>query len=428
MDHKNTLDDLSPKNITYRSRLAFSIISLIPLILMTYLSYKYIFPFLESKGDDILKISVISVITLSVFLSLFGYLFSQKDGARIIKAMVKTNKHLTTLFQVANSLSSTTHIDIILKEIIESSAMLLEGEASAIFLKKDGRLICRGVTGPLMNSNKGKEIVIPGGIYERVIQEKQTLIVNKLKNKELFDPSVNSLICSPLIYNDEAIGILEVFNKREEGDFDETDKRLLESLATQASISIKNSEFYDEQNNFSTHMLELLVTSMEENVAWEGHLHNVAKYCNFISRNLNLSESERKNIHFAALLHDIGMLKIDPMARGIPDEFQKHSLIGSEMIKPITIWKEIYPLVLYHHENFDGSGYPGKLKGDEIPLGARIIHVAEDYDTFTNEETYSGILSHEEALRELKKGSGSKYDPDIVKIFLEILKEQGALQ
>lgn len=444
MKPKNNLQDLTPENITYRSRLVFCIISLIPLISMTYLSYKYIFPFIESRGDDnTLKLSVISVIILSVFLSIFGYLFSQRDANRLIRTMGKTNKQLATLFHVANSLSSTVHLDIILKEILESSTKLVEGESGAIFIKEDGILNCREITGSAMNRSKGRGIPVAGGPYESVIQKKNSIVLNRatdsdeaefLSNErsifqtEWFDASVNSLICLPLIYNDEAIGILEVFNKKEKKGFDETDKKLLENLSVQASISIKNAEFYDEQNNFSIHMLELLVSAMEETVAWEGHLHNVARYCNFISRKLNLPESDRKNLHFAALLHDIGMLKIDPISRTVSGEFQKHPVIGSEMIKPITIWKEIYPLVLHHHENFDGSGYPEKLKGEEIPLGARIIHVAEAYDSFTNDETYSKVLSHDEASKELKKGAGTRYDPRVINAFLEILKEQEVQQ
>src|SRR3989338_2267159 len=434
-------EELTPENITYRSRLVFCVISIIPLVTMTYLSYKYVFPFLDSRGDDTLKISAISIIILSVFLSVFGYLFSQRDGNRTIKAMGRTNRQLATLFKVANSLSSTVHIDIILKEILESGTKLIEGESGTIFLRENGNLICREVAGSAKNRNKGKELPVNGSPYENVILKKDILIFNKTSDSgeinsfpagkfsdknDWFDDSVNSLICLPLIYNDEAIGILEVFNKKGKKGFDETDKKLLENLAVQASISIKNAEFYDNQNNFSIHMLELLVSAMEDNVAWEGHLHNVARYCNFISRKLNLPESERKNLHFAALLHDIGMLKIEPISRTVPEEFQKHPAIGSEMIKPITIWKKIHPIILHHHENFDGSGYPEKLKGEEIPIGARIIHVVEAYDTLTNEETYSGVLSRDEAMKELERCAGTKYDPKIINVFLAVLKEQEA--
>src|SRR3990167_7374159 len=88
-------EELTPENITYRSRLVFCVISIIPLVTMTYLSYKYVFPFLDSRGDDTLKISAISIIILSVFLSVFGYLFSQRDGNRTIKAMGRTNRQNT---------------------------------------------------------------------------------------------------------------------------------------------------------------------------------------------------------------------------------------------------------------------------------------------------------------------------------------------
>lgn len=149
-----------------------------------------------------------------------------------------------------------------------------------------------------------------------------------------------------------------------------------------------------------------------------------------IGKKLNLSENEMDNLKHAAMLHDLGKI-------GIPDEIllkkekltddeyaiiKKHPQTGAEIIRHLHFLKDVSPIVLYHHERFDGLGYCSGLKGKEIPLGARIIAIADVYQALTSDRPYRKAYSIEEALKILKDGSGTQFDPEIVKVFLEIIE------
>jgi len=150
-----------------------------------------------------------------------------------------------------------------------------------------------------------------------------------------------------------------------------------------------------------------------------GHAKRVAQYSNIIAKALNMSEDAQKKFYFAALLHDIGFLKIHSSDFFNKAELMQHPVVGYEMIKPINFYADIAPIILHHHERYDGHGYPARLKGDEIPLGARIISIAEAFDVMTSAMSYKIPVRFEDALDELRQNAGTQFDPDLVKIFLE---------
>jgi putative nucleotidyltransferase with HDIG domain len=155
----------------------------------------------------------------------------------------------------------------------------------------------------------------------------------------------------------------------------------------------------------------------------------VARLCNLISRQLGLDEETRREIHFAAMLHDIGFLKMRDVlvhtdAEGFKDMVKEHPVQGAQLIEPIMVWKDIAPLILHHHEHFDGTGYPQGLKQEEIPLGSRIICVAEVFDAMTNEKSYTVARNKAEAIAELETYSGTRYDSKVVTALVEVLEEE----
>jgi len=141
-------------------------------------------------------------------------------------------------------------------------------------------------------------------------------------------------------------------------------------------------------------------------------------------------------IRDAALLHDIGKI-------GIPgnilnktgaltfDEFdlvvKKHSAMGANIVKEVPFLNELYKLILHHHEHFDGSGYPSGLKGDAIPLEARLLHVADAFDAMTSDRPYRSSLGNKEAIRRIVADSGKHFDPAIVSVFLKVVERKGLL-
>jgi len=150
-----------------------------------------------------------------------------------------------------------------------------------------------------------------------------------------------------------------------------------------------------------------------------------------IAQKLSLPEEEIKSLKYAAILHDIGKIGVRGYILNNPnglttseyDQIKKHSIIGENIIQPIELLQPIRPLIRHHHEWYNGKGYPDGLSGENIPLGARILTVADAYDAMKSDRPYRKALSEEKAIQELKHGSGSQFDPQIIEVFLEILKQ-----
>lgn len=159
------------------------------------------------------------------------------------------------------------------------------------------------------------------------------------------------------------------------------------------------------------------------------HCEDIVALVTEIGKKLNLSEDEMENLKHAAMLHDLGKI-------GIPDEIllkkgklneeeyaviKRHPQIGAEIIRPIHFLQDIIPIILHHHEWFDGSGYVAGLKGKEIPLSSRIIAVADVYNALISDRPYRKAYSRLEAIEIIRQGSGTQFDPQIVEIFLQIV-------
>lgn len=157
-----------------------------------------------------------------------------------------------------------------------------------------------------------------------------------------------------------------------------------------------------------------------------GHSLNVSFYAKHICQQLNLSSSDCKNIALAGIFHDMGKIGVSETLLNKPgkladdewEEIKKHPVIGADIVAKIDTLQEVSDMIRYHHLHFDGTGYPGGLKGDAIPIGARIISVADSYDAMTSKRPYRLAMSAEEACRELQRCSGTQFDPWVVRAFL----------
>ncbi len=160
------------------------------------------------------------------------------------------------------------------------------------------------------------------------------------------------------------------------------------------------------------------------------HTERTVRYATEIARMLDLPKEEIDRIRQASVLHDLGkigisekiLLKRLKLSKGEFNELKKHPQIGADIIRPIQSLHDIIPLILYHHEHWDGKGYPNSLKGEEIPIGARIVAIADVYQALTSKRPYRKAYPKKEAIKIIKNNSGSQFDPRIVQAFLKILK------
>jgi diguanylate cyclase (GGDEF)-like protein len=160
------------------------------------------------------------------------------------------------------------------------------------------------------------------------------------------------------------------------------------------------------------------------------HAEDMISLVTQMGKKLNLSDKEIDDIKHAAILHDLGKVGIsdnilhkkEKLTKTEYEKIKKHPVIGAEIIRCIRFLKDVVPMVLYHHERYDGLGYVHGLKGEEIPLGARIIAVADVYQALISNRPYRKALSKEEALKIIQDDAGAKFDPKIVKVFIEIMR------
>jgi len=179
---------------------------------------------------------------------------------------------------------------------------------------------------------------------------------------------------------------------------------------------------------------KVLACTLEEKDPYtSGHSERVCYYSDFISKGLSLPAKDRTELQIASYLHDIGKI-------GISNRFinkkgtltstdwaiiKQHTKKSIELLGPLNLSPNIISYIQHHHERFDGTGYPDGLAGNQIPLGARIIAISDSYDSMTSDRPYRKLLSNGEAKNELLKFAGKQFDPDLVSIFLNVLKEMG---
>ena len=161
-----------------------------------------------------------------------------------------------------------------------------------------------------------------------------------------------------------------------------------------------------------------------------GHSQRVMEYSLLAGGNLSLSPEEMEILEYAGILHDIGKISIDSSILTKPsalndDEWEKieeHPTIGANLLRGISFLEKASDLVLYHHEKYDGKGYPTGLGGEQLPLGARIIAVADAFDSMTTDRSYRAAMPVDEAIKELHKCSGTQFCPVAVKAFTSALR------
>jgi putative nucleotidyltransferase with HDIG domain len=178
--------------------------------------------------------------------------------------------------------------------------------------------------------------------------------------------------------------------------------------------------------------IKALVSALEAKDSYtSGHSLRVAHYARLMGQKMNLSENDQYCLHLSAILHDIGKIGLpdDILKKGSGllqseyDTAKEHPLIGSKIVGNIDELHEVASIIRHHHERFDGSGYPDRLTGEGIPLLARILAIVDAYEAIVSIRTYQGEQSPAKAIMELRKNSGSQFDPDLVEIFSSLMQE-----
>jgi len=233
------------------------------------------------------------------------------------------------------------------------------------------------------------------------------------------------VMCLPIVHQSRTLGVvlLSEFRSEEREPADERRLRYAETLTHELAAAIVNMRLNDQMIRQIEESVFALAEAVDKKSAWTaGHSHRVARYARAFGEAMGLSAGDLDLLYRAGLLHDIGKIGtpgtiLNKEGQLLPDEYaelQRHPASGSEILSKISSFAPLIPIVRHHHEHFDGNGYPDGLAGEQIPLLARIVAVADAYDAMTSDRPYRAGMPHEEALRRLLSGAGSQFDPAIV--------------
>jgi response regulator RpfG family c-di-GMP phosphodiesterase len=247
-----------------------------------------------------------------------------------------------------------------------------------------------------------------------------------------------SYIGVPLMAKSKVNGVLEVF-ERSESKHDRDWYDFLEAFAHQASIAIDNAGLFDNLQKLNIEMASAYETTVE---AWAqtleirdttsvGHSRRVMEMSVKIASAMGMSGDAVSHLRRGVMMHDIGMLGIPESILLKPDQLtasewelvRQHPRIAYDLLSQISNWRQALDIPYFHHEKWDGSGYPQGLKKDVIPLGARICAVADVYDTLQMERSYRSAWNKDQAEKYIHAGAGSHFDPEVVRIFFALIKD-----
>ncbi len=221
--------------------------------------------------------------------------------------------------------------------------------------------------------------------------------------------------------------------KRGKGDtpFDAYDEEILSTIAEQAMIGIKNLQLYEEQQRIILGSIKSIVTLLDTRVPSEyTHSQYFSRLVTALGEQMHLDEKQIESINYASHLHDTGKVDI-PLAiltkttKLTPREYniiKQHPLTAAEILRPLQILKPAIPIIMHHHEKYNGTGYPSRLKKGQIPLGARIMAVADAFEAMVYGRPYRERMNIDNAIKEIKKKSGIQFDPKVVESFLKVIK------
>jgi PAS domain S-box-containing protein/putative nucleotidyltransferase with HDIG domain len=365
---------------------------------------------------------------------IFGIATDITEHKKTADHLSKMVKELSLLYQIGTELTSITNVDMLFLKILIHLNNTFGYERVGILTidETSGDLVIQAAERPFSKRVIKKRVKLNQGITGYVARTGKPYLTNDVSKDTRYlrlDRKTKSEVCVPLKIGEKVIGVINVESYKKNA-FDDDDVRILALIGNQAAVAFENSRLYKSLEASYLDTIKTLVLAMEaKDHDTRGHSERVRKYAIKIAEQLQLSDSQMSVLNYAGYLHDIGKIGIsdfilnkkEPLTKSEYKIIKKHPEIGHNMLKGVKHLYGVCKIIRSEHEKFDGSGYPDGLRNREIPVGARIIAVADAYDAMTTDRPYRKALPQKEAVRRLKAGAGTQFDPMVVRAFLEVL-------
>ncbi len=347
---------------------------------------------------------------------------------------------LHAIFEIDKAITSAIDLETVLQQIVQMSVGLMDAKISSIMLldEESEELVIAAAQGLSESYIRKGPIKVGESIAGRVILEGRPIAVYDIRQ----DPrhayaeqarleGLCSLLSVPLNLKDRVIGVLNIYTDEPHA-FTPHEINLFTSLASQAAIAIENARLFESLEEIYIEVITAMASAIDARDAYtHGHSQRVTEYAVAIAEEMGLSPAEVDIIRNASILHDVGKIGIKEEILKKPGrlseeerrEMEYHPFIGTKILHSVRLLEPVMPLVYHHHERYDGTGYPDGLRGEEIPLGARIISVADAFESMTSDRPYRKAMPVEEAMAELRYNAGRQFDPRVVEVFARLAEE-----
>jgi putative nucleotidyltransferase with HDIG domain len=378
---------------------------------------RYVLPF--HAQDDFAQASWVGACVSLAVLSLGVFLALRVITRRAVARMSADNRRLSVLLAASRELAGESHADATLGRLANHVSGLAPGASVAVLFTRDADK-------PLEPKQTGG--ALESGWWDARIEELRELAGEALASGSPAAGSADgrALVTLPLAVSSAGRGVITLA-----GSDDALAPDVLDAVSTvtgMANAALRRGDLEDAQRNFFAHVTDTLVSALDAHVVErEGHAMGVARIANRLGHALGLAPDRIERLHFAAMLHDIGLLKFEQQRHRDPRALRLHPSVGARMLARIRLWEPIAPIVLHHHEWWDGSGYPDGKAGEAIPLESRIVALADAVDAMRRPKVKRAApLTEPEIAEEVARGRETQFDPTLVDAFLE-LHERGEL-
>ncbi|MEA2375598.1 MAG: hypothetical protein QOD53_2061, partial [Thermoleophilaceae bacterium] len=351
----------------------------------------------------------------------------------------KRNRQLTLANALGARLSEMTGIDEILEAAVDelhrafgylTCAVIRPVGEDAIEPVAGRGAAFEGLSEPWRQSRNS-------GVIGRCLRERRTIVVGDTsRDPDYFAAettgSVRSELVSPIWVGSELWGAIDIQEEAAEA-FDETDARLIETVADQLGAALRSATLYEQLERAYIGTAEALAAALEAKDAHSpDHARSIVRNAEAIGELLGLDSAALRDVRYGAAFHDIGKIAVPestlnkpgPLSAEERTQAERHVVVGEQILQSVEFLAGVRPIVRHAHERWDGSGYPDRLAGEQIPLGARIVLVCDAFDAMISDRPYRAAMPQAAAREELKRAAGSQFDPAIVAALLEVLDRQ----
>jgi diguanylate cyclase (GGDEF)-like protein len=392
-------------------------------------------------GSRVIGVIVISKLGLDQFDEddvrllevLGGHASVALENARLYEAERREAESAKALLEFSRELATASDLDDVLERTVVLAAGLLGSPATSIWLDdpESGELVCRAGWGHACGDVLQQRLA--GADARPFVERPDAYLVPRdaLTAADAAQLGDNQILIAPLTLEHGRFGCVAA----EIGEVEDAERklRLIEGIAHQAQLAIANARSFEnlEGTFFST--VEALANALEANDEYtSSHARWITDMALHVGTALGLDAGALKRLELGALFHDIGKIGISSAILSKPGRLtaeeravmQTHPELGERIIAPIDRLEDVRPIVRHCHEHYDGSGYPDRRAGDEIPLESRIILVCDAFHAMTTDRPYRKRLSEAEACRRLRAAAGTQFDPNVVDVYLEVLRQQ----